>query len=385
MYGKDRIPERFFWIVSSGRALLVQFDPDAVFSDHFKERFTILIKELTTVVLMPASNSTSTARSDELRRLAHQTNSDVKLFVRTPLGWDDDLLLMSHARLLLLHTGPKSALGALVAPATVYYTAQLKPYTENNQFKWLINDGHQPRALTYQQGLNFRAIGPVVPSCCKFQNFGHGDGEKVVCANARAILKPDKCWVLSIGCQGKFDFEEDIVKSTMCNVHIFDCTGSWAIPPSLKGRATLSKICIGKPGQVADGFVFETMVQIIARASKLSGFREPTLPALLKMDVEGFEIPVFKDIVANTPDKWLPEQMAVEIHLRTRKPVGLPYELDRIHYFAYLPESTLIDIFGNLSNRGYQLVHRADNPFCQQCSEITLLHRSGMPVPVARN
>lgn len=379
------MPERFTWMVSSGKALLVQFDPDTSFSDEFKEAFTNITREITNVVLMPSENSTSTERINDLRRIAHEAENDIRVFERSPKGWDDDLLLMSHARHILLHVGTKSALGALVAPGTVYYSDQLKSYADQNQFKWLINDGHRPRAARYPQEISFRSIGPVAPSCCQFKNFGHDDGEKVVCANAHAIAKAEKCWVLSIGCRGRFDFEEDVVKKTKCDVHIFDCTGTWRIPDSMKGRATLSRICIGKPNQVASGFKFETLAQLIARASKLSGFEEPMLPALLKMDVEGFEMPVLRDIVAHTPDKWLPEQMAIEIHLGTVFPVGPPYEHDPISNRTYLPDSTVMDMFGNLSNRGYELVHRADNPFCWGCSEITMLHRSGMPMPAARN
>lgn len=189
-------------------------------------------------------------------------------------------------------------------------------------------------------------------TCCKFEPFGYGDGQKIVCANARQFSGPG-CWVVSLGCNGHWEFERDIVKRTNCFVHTFDCTGDWDVPKDLKDRVQLHKVCIGTKEDDRKEYVpWETIVSY-----------EKGMPAMLKMDVEGFEFPVMQEMVLGNA-KLFPEQIAVEVHATKAK------------------TEFIASLFANLTSKGFHLVHRADNPFCASCSEVTLVRDSGLPLLV---
>lgn len=145
---------------------------------------------------------------------------------------------------------------------------------------------------------------------------------------------------------GRWGFERGIVENTHCSVHTFDCRGSWKVPADLANRVTIHKLCVGIRDDARKDFVSWEQVVDIGGGS---------LPAILKMDIEGYEFPVMKEMIAD--GKLLPEQIAVEVH-------------------ANKAIADAVDThFHVVRNAGYRLVHRADNPFCAPCSQITLVRR----------
>lgn len=303
----------------------------------------------------------------------------VHVILRYSQGQDEDLYLMHISTHLLVHRGSFSAMGALVCEGTVYYTSDLSNYFSRNQFKWIIKNGtpaENTKLRLHQRHL--AAMGPVVPSCCLFKTFGFGDGEKVVCANSRAFTRQD-CWVLSVGCAGKWSFERSIVANTSCRVHTFDCTGNWKVPGDIATRATLHKICLGQENDSRENFI--GLNSMIRRGSSLSGFGESRMPALAKMDIEGHEFPVLRSLIENGQDHMLPDQIAFEVHTMSRHDVGPPFQ--RIGNISRSSPDIIRQLFQNLSSRGYQLVHRADNPYCSHCSEVTVVQHAALP-PVKR-
>lgn len=70
----------------------------------------------------------------------------------------------------------------------------------------------------------------------------------------------------------------------------------------------------------------------------------PRYPALAKMDIERSELAIIREMLILGKGEELPEQFAMEVH-----------------------------------SLGYKLVHRADNPYCTYCSEVTLVKNDRLP------
>lgn len=290
-------------------------------------------------------------------------------------GQDEDLYIMHISKNLLVHRGSFSALGALLCEGTVYYTAALSSYLDADQFKWMLKDGRPAGNVEIRQSRKvLSAMGPVVPSCCLFKPYGVGDGEKIVCANSREF-KATNCWVLSVGCGGKWSFEKAIVANTSCKVHTFDCTGTWGVPKEIAHRVTLHHTCLGQENDSRENFMgLNSMVRM---GSSLSGLGPSRMPALAKMDIEGHEFPVLRALIDDGLDEALPDQIAFELHEQTLRDVGPPYQ--KTGNLSRMSPGNITQLFQNLSTRGYEIVHRADNPFCPHCSEVTVVRRVALP------
>lgn len=297
---------------------------------------------------------------------------------------DADAYVLSVASHLLVH---KSATGALAALANdggvVYTSAALSDYTRNDAYKWLVRDGGSPSASLNSSSESQRqlyAMGAVKPTCCSFSAFGRADGQKIVCSNARSLVRLKvPCWVLSIGSQNKWSFEQDVFNKTRCVTHVFDCTGDFTVPPAIRARVQLHKLCVGPHAHGRQNF--RSLAEMIAIGSLRSGFSNPTAPLIAKMDVEGWEYPSIRDLLAYLQDDTLlPHQLLVEIHsLSGNMWQGVPRK-ERHPGGKYVQsEKFMEEFFANLTARQYDLVHRADNPYCLTCSEVTLLRRPVAP------
>lgn len=259
-------------------------------------------------------------------------------------------------------------------------------------------------------------MGRVHESCCSFVPYGDGDGAKILCAEAlgrgveRGISRkvdhegmldvrtslvsndasgtmsgpnstaPVDCWVLSIGCGGRWGFEADIARRTTCAVHVFDCTGNFTVPPEMANRVRHDKLCVGPKG--ADRSLgFRTWPELLDIGATQAGLKKKTPPLAVKMDVEGWEFPVLYALAKEVADQSaLPRQLVMEVHTYTHHPVGSPFKLGLFKPGRYgVDTQDVADLFGNLSSIGYTVVHRADNPYCGHCSEVTMLHRDAFP------
>lgn len=285
---------------------------------------------------------------------------------------DHHLLLSASAKHLMLHRGPHSALSGLLSLNQVYTGKTMADFANRDAFQWLLSHHNRlpirPRA---PQRAHLDAMGPVVPSCCDLRGFGFGDGAKVMCANAASFPKPagtssKNCWVLSLGCGGKWSFEQGIVLRTDCHIHTFDCTRDFKVPKSLRDRVTLHKKCVGQRGSDRfDGFLgWKEMLDLVRNSTP--GL--PRMPSTVKMDIEGWEVPVLDELIATRTK--LPEQIAMEIHNGHSTKYG--------RGFAD-PEATR-KWFAKMEEAGYRLVHRADNPYCEKCSEVTIVQAKALPV-----
>ena len=175
----------------------------------------------------------------------------------------------------------------------------------------------------------FAAAFPAMTDCQKSCIGGPclSDESKIVCGLDR--LQKD-CVVYSIGGNNQWQFEWHILSQTPCHVHTFDCTG----PPSrftkpVHDRLSFHHVCLGseylpynqdEPCQANDAVCGPVMT--LRQIQVMLGHEQIDL---LKMDVEGYEWPVFESwpvlsstISSNKDDVILPMQVLVEIHTRTQ-------------------------------------------------------------------
>ncbi|GBF97879.1 hypothetical protein Rsub_10234 [Raphidocelis subcapitata] len=195
-----------------------------------------------------------------------------------------------------------------------------------------------------------------------------GDGGKLLC-DLSGLAAP--CLVYSLGSNGDYSFEADILKRTPCDVHSFDCTfnGS-SIQPA---RHYYHKVCLGQPpsdpepsGARASDF------KSLEGAMEWLGHEGMRID-VLKVDIEGHEVNVLSTL---RPGQRLPEQLVVEVHMLRHDPIpGFP-----------LSPATARDpaqmglLLAHAAALGYGVAAREDNTETADkgcCTELTLLRVEG--------
>lgn len=310
----------------------------------------------------------------DLKQLLSLINKTINFFVTDGIVVREDLAihLMYKAKNLLVDGGSAGALAALISSSEngVYLSSGLQSYLNQNEFRHSV----QVRDDTKNPTLNL--VGNAVPSCCQFSTYGSGDSAKVFCNNAKNYMT-EPCWVLSIGCKNQWGFEAEIFQRTNCMIQVFDCTGDFQVPASIQSRVKLHKLCIGIEGDKRVNY--KPWSEVIDIGSTNSGLALGVAPTVAKMDVEGWEFPVLTAMGQNIHDtSKLPKQLEFELHVLTYIPIGYPWEKIARNRFK-ISDGGIRSLLSNLSYMGYELVHRADNPYCKHCSEVTFLHRTAFP------
>jgi len=148
------------------------------------------------------------------------------------------------------------------------------------------------------------------------------------------------CLIISMGSDLDFTFESDMLQSTGCHVHTFDCTKEGT---SIHQRHTYHNACIGvalTPGDAR--YVSWSQMQRKINPGK-------DVVAVLRADISGAEFEMVAELSRRLP---LPHQLAIKVHLS--KPGGLHSMSD------------LASLHAHLANLGYGLISRADHP----CSAV---------------
>jgi Methyltransferase domain len=216
----------------------------------------------------------------------------------------------------------------------------------------------------------FDELGGVQSSGCNLTEWGRGDGKKYACANAPALVAPD-CWVLSLGSNGEWSYEESAVNTTACRIHTFDCTGDFAPPSHLADRVVSHKQCLRTSASAAKSDAYLLWPELVAyarRASQATGHAIAAAPAVLKLDVEGFEWEWLEYVSSLPSAETLPGQIAVELHLKTHLDAGEPWLRtggDRLWAIPEPAERVALLFREKVYRAGYKLVSRDDNPFCK--------------------
>lgn len=287
-------------------------------------------------------------------------------------GVDAKAHVCSEASNLFAHSDELGALLALSnSKGRVILSKSLRSFIANDEYKWKLKDGVLVNNLKdlSEPERRFRAMGPIIPSCCLFKGYGTGDQQKMVCEHDGDFLDGE-CWVLSLGSNNKWLFEEDVVRRTNCTVEVFDCTGNFTVPASMEGRVHFHQICAGKKTDVTRKTF--TLLDIMSLGSRKSGFEETVAPAIAKLDIEGWEYTTLRHFFQSPQSEaYYPKQILAEIHTSSGKMYdGISHPLGRERKS---PSDIIANFFRNLSSVGYEFVYRADNPFCPDCSEVTLL------------
>ena len=191
-----------------------------------------------------------------------------------------------------------------------------------------------------------------------------GDGGKLLCAD---VLAEPGCVVYSLGSNGDFAFEEDILARTQCSVVTFDCTST---AKTISTRHQFVHKCLGSDKRMADDPA--SWVTLEAAMASLGHRRL----SLLKIDVEGAEYDVLAAWSQDSP--VLPRQIAMELHYdgiySGTRASNNPADTSNLLWPLHKMRLTDLALFmSHVAGAGYGIVSREDNALCQHCSEVTLL------------
>lgn len=218
-------------------------------------------------------------------------------------------------------------------------------------------------------------IVPAIVACppgaeLAFVGIPGSDGGKWTCG-INTLTAP--CHVFSIGSNGNYQFEEDILKNTPCAVSTFDCTmknrGGGKVLHSSRHKFYLK--CLGSEEKAASDEDFVSM-----RGAK--ALAEAETVDFLKIDIEGFEFDVLGAPFDVRHKDDLPRQIAMEVHVQHVYWGSSYYGADGLDNLLYpraphitAPELALF--FMHLGTLGYAVAYQEKNPACPHCSEFLLL------------
>jgi hypothetical protein len=241
-------------------------------------------------------------------------------------------------------------------------------YLEKSEWSHHINSSdrhfhernHQPHK-THQA---FDLIGPIHPQLCgsPIESFGEGDDEKRFCG-LTTIAQHEKsdCVILSIGSNNQWNFEEVIFNRTQCRVETFDCTvKKKAQPPAyIRSRVRLHRICLGTGHDNSSMYVSYSEMLSLAHITNKA-------PTALKMDIEGWEWPVFKSMFEadrKLKTSFLPIQVAFELH-------NLHPVKKHVQKVQRAPKEIAFFMDMLWRNGKYFVMDRHDNSLCDGCTEL---------------
>jgi hypothetical protein len=200
-----------------------------------------------------------------------------------------------------------------------------------------------------------------------------------------------KCIVYSLGGNNQWSFELDLLQQTNCEVHTFDCTGNITRFTQIPNheRMFFHHVCVGTESMSA--------IPIDQCTSQYTKCGETwTIPQmqstlhhdhidLFKMDVEGYEWPIFKSWQAmaweNDDDEEEEEKgksknnenKSNKNNESTDNSWSLPHQMMvEIHHFTQKPWET-VALVEMLMQMGYVVIRRDNNIYCPKCAEFALL------------
>ncbi|KAJ1457875.1 methyltransferase domain-containing protein [Pelagophyceae sp. CCMP2097] len=203
---------------------------------------------------------------------------------------------------------------------------------------------------------------PLLSLCpaAALASIGEAHEAKKFCG-VEALREPN-CTIISVGCNGQWQFETEVLAQTNCRVETFDCTGEWTVPANLAARVTLHPICLGAQDERRLARRFMTWASAMRHVSA-------TRVDWLKIDCEGCEHTVLRQMLQSTTQVPLPEQVSVEVHFGTADLFTRPTRPLR----DLFPSGQ--DLFAQLyAFGGYFLISRLDlraaYPAASGCSEL---------------
>lgn len=197
------------------------------------------------------------------------------------------------------------------------------------------------------------------------------DHSKIICG-MKYLNQVDDCVIYSIGGNNEWEFEQDLLKRTKCHIHTFDCTGPrgrFDVPKD--ARLHFHHICLGasKSKGIGDDDPNCDYKHLCGDTLTLEDIQHQfghTKIDLLKLDIEGWEWPIFDIEYTNA---IMPMELLMEVHYNWngRGARGV------IHNQTMSSAKDMVRLQSHLLGLGYVVVNRDDNPFCRHCTELTLV------------
>ncbi|XP_045215404.2 probable methyltransferase-like protein 24 [Mercenaria mercenaria] len=207
---------------------------------------------------------------------------------------------------------------------------------------------------------------------CHKQKVCGSEGESgyAVCEDQK--YKPDvPCTVYSFGSRFQFDFEVDVIKNYICEVHTFD--PSQPLRKGIKVPPGVHFHLIGiadKDFTNDDGWEMQTLSTIMRKL----GHSRKTID-ILKIDIEGWEWKVLPDILFSRQFECV-KQLAIEVHfgLQINKTTG--FKTFSRNNWGFVSKNEQIDVLKRLQTFGFKIFKRKANPVSKVflkrfCREIT--------------
>ena len=225
-------------------------------------------------------------------------------------------------------------------------------------------NGYDDKFMCSYQSLVKSKIGEV--SITSINNSNNNQEDSFLSDSSSSLSSEDVCHIVSIGSNGEWGFEKEVVSSTNCITHTFDCTMNKDPKKPSSENIYFYNICISDKNMknVEDNRQYATYITLMEEHAKLN--RAPTL---FKMDVEGFEFSVLTQMLHDAHEynkmHLLPNQISVELHYASRM-YDLPWMLRSI-------TAAEISMFVGMMYRrgGYVLVHhKSFGKGCYPCAEV---------------
>jgi hypothetical protein len=131
---------------------------------------------------------------------------------------------------------------------------------------------------------------------------------------------PEKnCLIFKYDSRHGWDFEKAILKShPSCQIHTFDCysassssSGTVTIPQELKESVSSHRMCISSKDEHVGG------KEMLTWSSLLKKLDVNVAPTALKIDIEGYEWSVLREMMRSSPIALLPQTISVRLYVRT--------------------------------------------------------------------
>ena len=300
----------------------------------------------------------------------------------------------------LSSSSSSSSLTSVAETARLLLSEPIETIRERTS-KWHDDLPHHVARATYKEEMyryshdRFFPFEPIA-TCKNMVEIGranhttHGnydDDSKFICGLESPVFQQEGCIIYSIGSNNQFGFEEALLNQTKCDIHTFDCTGPitrFNQKPK-NPRSHFHHICLSheyvpappscqKPRDICGEMM--TLSQLQAKLNHTS-------LALLKMDVEGYEIPMFKSWWVGNETAKMPAQIVVEIHYATYR--NFAAKIKHNYMNVYNPDQSpdkrsmiqnapeLLLLNQILLEMGYVVVSKDDNPLCYHCTEVVLI------------
>jgi len=175
-----------------------------------------------------------------------------------------------------------------------------------------------------------------------------GDGGKWICGLFNLLQKPN-CVVYSLGSNGDHSFEDDIMKFTKCELHVFDMDDFSSVFKDTRANFHTCKIGDGTKDTKSIPQLMEEL-----------GHDHIDV---LKIDIEGYEYIAFETLSKMSPQPWI-GQILVEKHMDRN---WYNYTMDAKYKYV----DKVIRLTEIINKLGLVQFHREENPCCHWGHEFS--------------